>query len=93
MFEVALRASGPLRPPSDEQEGASRSRQALGLEGRTGMVYWGDAKHEQASSLSHERGWPPPRRAKRKENFDSDEAPQWTLIRAKRDERLDGSSL
>ena len=22
------------------------------------MVYWGDAKHEQASSLSHERGWP-----------------------------------
>ena len=42
---------------------------ALGLDGRTGMVYWGDAKHEQASSLSHERGWPPPRRAKRKEKI------------------------
>ena len=32
---------------------------ALGLDGRTGMVYWGDAKHEQASSLSHERVGPP----------------------------------
>ena len=66
--EVVLRASGPLRPPSDEQEGASRSRQALGLEGRTGMVYWGDAKHEQASSLSHERVGPPPEGPKKRKN-------------------------
>ena len=35
---------------------------ALGLEGRTGMVYW----HEQASSLSHERVAPPPEGPKEK---------------------------
>ena len=41
---------------------------ALGLEGRTGMVYWGDAKHEQASSLSHERVGPPPEGPKKRKN-------------------------
>ena len=39
---------------------------ALGLDGRTGMVYWGDAKHEQASSFSHERVAPPPEGPKEK---------------------------
>ena len=53
---------------SEEQEGASRSRQGTNaLEDRAGMAYCGDAKHEQASSLSHEKVATPPRRAKGKE--------------------------
>ena len=51
---------------------------ALGLEGRTGMVYWGDAKHEQASSLSHERVASPPK-GQRKEKIDSGELLQRPL--------------
>ena len=51
---------------------------ALRLEGRSGMVDRGDAKHEQASSLSHGGIAPPPRRAKRKEKNDSDESPPST---------------
>ena len=40
----------------------------LGLEGRTGMAYWGDAKHEQVSSLSHEKVDPPPEGPKKRKN-------------------------
>ena len=74
------------RGPPDEDK-------ALRLDGRACMVYWGDAKHEQASSLTHERVAPPSEGPKEKKLFDSDEAPQWTLTGAKRGKRFDGSLL
>ena len=49
---------------------------ALGLDGRAGMVYWEDAKHEQASSLSHERVGPPLEGPKEKKNSDTDKTLQ-----------------
>ena len=42
---------------------------ALRLEDRAGVVYWGDAKHAQASSLSHERVGPPSEGPKEKEKL------------------------
>ena len=63
---------------------------ALKLEDKVGMAYWGDAKHEQASSLLHGGVVSPPRRAKRKEKVDSDEPPQRTPTRAIREGSYEG---
>ena len=58
--EVFLHTSGPLRPPSDEQWGTSEVDRALGLaKDRTGMVF-GDAQHEQASTIAWEFRPPKP---------------------------------
>ena len=61
------------------KRGPPEEDRSLRLVGRAGMVYWGDAKHEQASSQSHEGVAPPPRRAKRKVKINSDELPQGPL--------------
>ena len=73
------------------KRGPPEEDRALRLDGRAGVIYWGDAKHEQASSLSHERDAPLPEGPKEKKLFDSDEALQWALTRAKREKRLGGS--
>ena len=46
---------GHLDHQVTNKRGPPELDRALRLDGRTGVVYWGDAKHEQASSLSHER--------------------------------------
>ena len=64
---------------SDEQGGGSRSRQGTeALEDRAAMAYWGDVKHKQASTLSHE-GSPHPSEVQNKRKLDSDEPPRPTM--------------
>ena len=59
---------GHLDHQVTKKRGPPEVDRALGLDGRTGMVNWGDAKHEQASSLSHERVGPPPEGPKKRKN-------------------------
>ena len=57
-----------VRRQVTNKRGAQEVDRALRLDGRTGMLYWGHAKHEQASSLLHERVAPPPKGQKKKKN-------------------------
>ena len=66
------------------KRGAPEEYRALRLDGRAGVVYWGDAKHEQTSSLSHERDAPlppeGPKEKKRKEKKRKDLTPMTTTM-------------
>ena len=57
-----------LQQQVTNKRGHPEEDRALRLDGRESMVYWGDAKHEQASSLSHERVAPPPKGQKKRKN-------------------------
>ena len=60
-----LHLKWPSAPPDHlghqvtNKRGLPEEDTAIGLGGRADMVYWGDAKHEQTSSLSHKRGASP----------------------------------
>ena len=65
--EVSLRTSGPLRPPNDERWGTPGVDRALRLAKGRAILVFGDAQHEEASTLA----WPcrpPSRRAKKRKN-------------------------